>query len=486
MSGRNPPPREDEVVFLNASILNEINARLSNTPRINDVDVAEIPPIITEDFIARLKVIWLSKIKVQHGETAATRFNDVVTKDLLKRLGNALMKEKDHKDTQKLMNSKNLVIYKVPVKPPSGAAKRKKRKQKELDQQGANELQANIIVDPYANEKISIKDFINQANTIIKSEVLISQENIEKVKPIFDQLEIYFKSLLHLASEKQDINDILIEIEKMQNLICDKIGIGTSWVLAWVEKRGTTSEVPKITRMLDQKVPRRLLVADRSGPRNNRENASTVKGGIDEFGSSIRKRMKTLSKQIHIIAELMTEKQKRHEEINNYKLKATTSTSAETDIDLEISRIKNTIDISVAALEEQYKRLRELEIAKHIREDSSTIMKTQYMILISNSTGKTFSIVNDKNDYDVTIERLFLGRYGNFGIDEQNYILTDKRRKIIFDRKHKVYDAITTKTLKTPKTSKTPKIKKAKIPDVTPNNILTGSASSSSSSDSDS
>jgi hypothetical protein len=216
-------------------------------------------------------------------------------KDLLKRLGNALMKEKDHKDTQKLMNSKNLVIYKVPVKPPSGAAKRKKRKQKELDQQGANELQANIIVDPYANEKISIKDFINQANTIIKSEVLISQENIEKVKPIFDQLEIYFKSLLHLASEKQDINDILIEIEKMQNLICDKIGIGTSWVLAWVEKRGTTSEVPKITRMLDQKVPRRLLV-DRSGPRNNRENASTVKGGIDEFGSSIRKRMKTLSK----------------------------------------------------------------------------------------------------------------------------------------------------------------------------------------------
>ena len=142
----------------------------------------------------------------------------------------------------------------------------------------------------------------------------------------------------------------------------------------------------------------------------SREQPETIKGGIEVFSDTIRKKMKTLTKQIHVISELMSEKQRRHEEINNYKIKSTSKLNNSIDIDLEISRTKTLIEIAADKLKEHYKRLRELEIAKNIREESSNIMKTKYMIVISNSAGKTFTIVEDKNDYDESIEMLYFSR----------------------------------------------------------------------------
>ena len=134
-------------------------------------------------------------------------------------------------DTKLIVANKKLVIYKAAIY-LSGAAKRKKRKEIELDQHAANEVQANTIIDEYAAEKSSIRDFIGQADVILKSERCLSKKNIDILEPIFDQLEIYFKLLSPIASKKQDINDILIDIEKMQNVICSRCGLGAQWVTA--------------------------------------------------------------------------------------------------------------------------------------------------------------------------------------------------------------------------------------------------------------
>ena len=77
----------------------------------------------------------------------------------------------------------------------------------------------------------------------------------------------------------------------------------------------------------------------------SREQPETIKGGIEVFSDTIRKKMKTLTKQIHVISELMSEKQRRHEEINNYKIKSTSKLNNSIDNDLEISRTKTLLKL---------------------------------------------------------------------------------------------------------------------------------------------
>lgn len=60
MAGRITPPRKDETFLIEQFIIKEITDRLAAMPRqgrINNANTIEIPPIVTEDFTSRLKVL---------------------------------------------------------------------------------------------------------------------------------------------------------------------------------------------------------------------------------------------------------------------------------------------------------------------------------------------------------------------------------------------------------------------------------------------
>ena len=167
-------------------------------------------------------------------------------------------------------------------------------------------------------------------------------------------------------------------------------------------------------------------------------------GGTRGVTQSISRKLKTLAKQMSELSELMDEKIKRRQTEKEFVIKYNKAADINMDtIPQDTAIVDQNIQELTQQLMKQYKRKRELEIAKSISTGNNKVSPTMFIGNFTNGLGDTFLIKSNKNEVDETLVQLWNSRYDNYQTPSIYSSKTRREKKKSFKKKHLTYDSNT-------------------------------------------
>ena len=168
---------------------------------------------------------------------------------------------------------------------------------------------------------------------------------------------------------------------------------------------------------------------------------SELLGGTKGVSQSIGRKLKTLSKTMSEIGELMDEKIKRRQIERDCVFSFTEPANVNIEtIPQDIEAVDKNIKELAQQLMKQFKRKRELEIGKAIADNGTLPPPTMFMGNFTSGLGDTYLVKSSKHEVDETLIQLWNSRYENYQPRIIYNKKTGKEKEKEFKNRHNVFD----------------------------------------------